>query len=448
MEWLQTLWQNDQAVYVICILTSLILSLPLQWIKRPILRHLYGAFFGLVFCLVNFGPWSTCYCLVTSLAVWVMMNRQAPRWLVFGFAFLTCSIAHLWIMYHDYLGWHMDFTGVQNILTLKFVMWGFDLRYYFEQDASEPTDPNTNKDEAAQFDEKVKLTTRPTLIEYMSHLFWFANVLTMPIFSPQQHLNWVNKADTKGAFIPCLRTIAYAVLISLVHLTVGPYFVFGKITDGSWHNWPVVYKWWYLWMGMLIAKAPYYVGWLLAEASTIACGMGREASWLAPPGIKNADKPWSGASTVHIVAMETSRNFVEVTQSWNFSTSGWLRHYVYLRLPPRYATLVTFFVSALWHGFYPGYYIAFMGGAIHTIMGRLLFKRLDRFAHLGWPSTIALIAFNSFVTHYVFAGFILLGGAQCWHFYRDTYFVGYALIVLVMAGLYLMSKKKAIVTAK
>jgi hypothetical protein len=32
-----------------------------------------------------------------------------------------------------------------------------------------------------------------------------------------------------------------------------------------------------------------------------------------------------------------------------------LEHYVYKRCSPAYALLATYFISAFWHGFYPGY---------------------------------------------------------------------------------------------
>lgn len=47
----------------------------------------------------------------------------------------------------------------------------------------------------------------------------------------------------------------------------------------------------------------------------------------------------------------------------------WLRTIAYDRAPS-HKTLWTYVLSALWHGFYPGYYFTFLGGAIFTLAAR------------------------------------------------------------------------------
>jgi Predicted membrane protein len=37
---------------------------------------------------------------------------------------------------------------------------------------------------------------------------------------------------------------------------------------------------------------------------------------------------------------------------------------------PRFRTVLTYALSALWHGFYPGYYLTFMSGALFTFASR------------------------------------------------------------------------------
>jgi lysophospholipid acyltransferase len=48
------------------------------------------------------------------------------------------------------------------------------------------------------------------------------------------------------------------------------------------------------------------------------------------------------------------------------------RYYVYWRLPSGpIATYGTYFVSAFWHGFYPGYYMFFIYAALLTETARV-----------------------------------------------------------------------------
>ena len=55
--------------------------------------------------------------------------------------------------------------------------------------------------------------------------------------------------------------------------------------------------------------------------------------------------------------------------SWNKMTSLWLRYVVYERC---HSTFAVFLFSAFWHGFYPGYYLTFLGGAIFIHASRLV----------------------------------------------------------------------------
>jgi hypothetical protein len=426
-------YYDDKLLYLACLLLALPLSFGLQFIPHVKLKHLYGTSIGIGFCLINFGLLSVLYCLVTSLCVWKLINITNLKPIVtFVFSFLICSIAHLWIMYHDYLEWHMDFTGVQNILTLKFVMWAFNMYHYRNKSIKTKWGVVVEKTAAEEYDDKVVLDEPPTLLEYMSHLFWFSNVLTMPIFEPKQHLQWVKTPNTKGAWLPCIKALVYGLAIGVVGFVLQSYVPIQWMTTDEWAvNTNIVKRLGYMWLAMFFAKTPYYAAWLLAEASTVLCGMGnQEVSWLAPPDRKH---PENGASVVSVLAMELARNFIEVVRAWNYATSGWLRHYVYIRVDKRYATTVTFFVSALWHGFYPGYYLSFMGGALHTAFGRILFRRFNKFDKLSTLANIGLILLNSFLTSYIFVGFILLGWSQCWHVYHHTYFVGYFIILGYMA---------------
>lgn len=57
--------------------------------------------------------------------------------------------------------------------------------------------------------------------------------------------------------------------------------------------------------------------------------------------------------------------------NWNKGTNTWLRSIVYERA--KHNKLVyTYALSALWHGFYPGYYLTFANGAFFTMVSRVV----------------------------------------------------------------------------
>lgn len=54
---------------------------------------------------------------------------------------------------------------------------------------------------------------------------------------------------------------------------------------------------------------------------------------------------------------------------WNVGTNRWLRIVVYDRVK-KYPMILTYALSAVWHGFYPGYYLTFANGALFTLAAR------------------------------------------------------------------------------
>jgi lysophospholipid acyltransferase len=119
----------------------------------------------------------------------------------------------------------------------------------------------------------------------------------------------------------------------------------------------------------LTARLKFYSVWTLSESACILAGLGYrgvdpltgKVSWDRLQNIK----PW---------VVETAQNSRGFLEGWNINTNHWLRNYVYLRVTPRgnkpgfRASLATFTASAIWHGFYPGYYLTFiLASLIQTV---------------------------------------------------------------------------------
>lgn len=73
---------------------------------------------------------------------------------------------------------------------------------------------------------------------------------------------------------------------------------------------------------------------------------------------------------VPFLHLQLATNLRDAIGSWNLGTNRWLRLVVYERVPKKYGTLLTFMLSALWHGFYPGYYLTFASGALIVTAAR------------------------------------------------------------------------------
>lgn len=62
----------------------------------------------------------------------------------------------------------------------------------------------------------------------------------------------------------------------------------------------------------------------------------------------------------------------DAINNWNCGTNRWLRTIVYERVSQKYGTVLTFALSAVWHGFYPGYYVTFATGALMVTAARVV----------------------------------------------------------------------------
>ena len=123
-----------------------------------------------------------------------------------------------------------------------------------------------------------------------------------------------------------------------------------------------------------------------------------------------------------------------VMESWNKNTASWLKRSVYVRIisltgSTSLATFGTYFVSALWHGFRPGYYLSFMSGALITFCGRKLRRSLRPlfletskfnifkpiYDLLGWLGTL-------FLANYSIFPFFCYSLERSFHFWKSVYF--------------------------
>lgn len=87
---------------------------------------------------------------------------------------------------------------------------------------------------------------------------------------------------------------------------------------------------------------------------------------------------WNRVSAVRVWDIEFSYKVKDFLDAWNVSVHTWLKYYVYLRLIKKdkkgiqiIPILTTFVVSAIWHGFYPGYYLFFISSGLMDYIFKL-----------------------------------------------------------------------------
>jgi len=84
------------------------------------------------------------------------------------------------------------------------------------------------------------------------------------------------------------------------------------------------------------------------------------------------DDDWELTSNIKPSGIELAPNLRSVTDNWNIQTHNWVKYVCYDRCPTCLNLTLSYVLIALWHGFYPGYWISFVQAAILTKTSRLV----------------------------------------------------------------------------
>ncbi|RYY82690.1 hypothetical protein EON63_12860 [archaeon] len=141
----------------------------------------------------------------------------------------------------------------------------------------------------------------------------------------------------------------------------------------------------HLLLAMLGERFKYYFAWKVAEGASILGGFGFEGYEVKKTDDgkeKHVAKGWAGVENIDIVAFETAYNSSLASRAWNKRTQGWLERYTYFRSGK--SLYATYFVSAVWHGLYPGFFFVFFSIAIITEVERLVRAKLNPLLVPSW----------------------------------------------------------------
>ncbi|CAG0918680.1 unnamed protein product [Notodromas monacha] len=323
----------------------------------PVLRLSVALSLGLALSYFCFGS----ICLVISL--------------------VYLSAIHLWRQWTDYGAYVIDITGPLMIMTQKVTSLAFSLH---DGLAKSWNDLNPGQ-------KRYAIKKKPGVLEFFGYVLNFQGVCAGPMvfyvdyqefvtgrnFKIKEARSEQNGVSNGSRCIPALdektaeptaliavtSKVSASLLFALGFLFLGPVFEIKHLKDDSFFEASVVYRSFYVLMATTIARWKYYVAWILADAIANASGLGFA-------GYDESGLPrWDLISNVDLYGVEVGLSFHELIASWNKGTNRWLKMTVYERVP-KFRTLSTYVLSAFWHGFYPGYYLTFVGGALFTLSSR------------------------------------------------------------------------------
>lgn len=431
---------NGQDYETVNYLLGLLLCYPLGIIMRMIpygkQRHIFSFAMGAFLLQFTIGK-QWVHQLITSLIAYAMLKtlpaEKAKFWVPM-MAMMYMSLGHLHRQYTNYLGWDLDFTGSQMVLTQKLYMIAFNLYDGDQITRGTPT-------RAAKKCSKHALRKVPDFIEFLGYAFCFSSTLCGPAVEFSVYaaacdgsLLYDKEGNPRGkipsATIPTLKPLLTS-FVCLIWFVVGnSMFPFLDTVDPQ-KNTPAIIssqllskpffsRLMYSTFSSWIVRYKYFFGWKNAEGANNIWYVGFEGF-----NEKGEALGWGAANNMDIFAFETATNIKDLTAAWNTKTAHWLKNYVHIRTGG--SLFMTYGMSAIWHGFYPGYYIFFLFVPVIAMCDRVGRKKISPRFSSGSFTLYALVCWVVvfLVANHFAASFALLSGSWSIAHHKHLYFIGH-----------------------
>lgn len=272
---------------------------------------------------------------------------------------------------------------------------------------------------------KFSIQERLTFREFFGYFFHFPSVLCGPIVYFNDYMKFVDddkeKETPPGKWSAVIKKLTISITCSLLHLSLSKMFDVRYLrTDEFQIKTPFVIRFGYIIVLTIISRIKYYVAWHLGEVISNTSGLG-----FAGYDAKGKAK-WDLLSNMELWRFETCLSMRDSILAWNKTTQTWLRRTAYDRVPRKFSVLATYTLSAIWHGFYPGYYMTFLGGALFTVasrQGRRLVRPLfQRTLTLQKLYDIITFILTRLTIAYVAFPFVILDFRGSYEIYKSLYF--------------------------
>lgn len=296
-------------------------------------------------------------------------------------------------------------------------------------------------------------------MDTFSYIFYFPTCIVGPTFEFIDFINFINreKEYENIPFKKCIFAAFKQIIISLIcmggFLFFGAKLSFGYLSSSEYGQQSLFYKICYILLsGTLAAKFKYYTAFKLAEASVIFTGLSynkikilkkdkndtiniEEKKNLSDLDVYEEKEDFYKIFSIDILKFEFEVNLIDRINNWNKMVHHWLKYNIFLRLVnsdvkflknnfPR-AALITFILSAFWHGFFPGYYLFFVQLYVLQQTSKMLDEKFDFTTKICNANIIIQIFWSlllSFFMNYVAFAFYGLYLDEAMKFYSNFYF--------------------------
>ncbi|XP_062847882.1 lysophospholipid acyltransferase 1 [Trichomycterus rosablanca] len=407
----------------------------------PGVRHAVATFLGASIIIFCFG-WYSSHVFILAVGSYIILCRASEHnvhWylMIVAMGYLTvCQISRVFIFNYGVLS--TDFSGPVMMMVQKITTLAFQVH-----------DGKCGKeDELNPEQRRLAVVTKPSLLEYLSYTLNFMSILVGPYTNYTDYIDFIegrhvqsklqNEPEQNGKnglsepspLRPVCQKLLICVGCILWFFAITKTFPISNNVDPQFINeTSFISRLAYAFVSIQAARPKFYFAWTLADAVHNAAGY----------GISGLDKKgrvsWDLVSNIHIWEIETATSFKMFIDNWNIQTGVWLKSVCYDRAP-FFRTELTFVLSALWHGVYPGYYFTFLTGIPITFSARIMRRNFRHFflhsRSLKLAYDVTTWAATQFGICYTVMPFLVLAVEPTLIYYRSMYFHVHIISILII----------------
>uniref|UniRef100_A0A8C7LFV2 Membrane bound O-acyltransferase domain containing 1 n=1 Tax=Oncorhynchus kisutch TaxID=8019 RepID=A0A8C7LFV2_ONCKI len=377
--------------------------------SSPVVRHAVATLFGLSFVIFCFGWYAVHISVLVMVCYRILVTADIHNihryTMIMAVSYLAvCQVSRVFIYNYGILS--TDFSGCD--LTIS----------------------------------KGRPGSKPSLIEYLSYNLNFLSILVGPCSHYKDYIDFIegrhvqrrlrrlsasntgqngyDKVSEPSPMAAVTRKLLICGVCMVLFLTLTKAFPITYNVDSHFVNEaPFLTRLTYAFFSIQAARPKFYFAWALADAINNAAGYGFK-------GVDEAGQvSWDLISNISIWGIETATSFKKFIDNWNIQTGVWLKTVCYDRAP-RYPTALTFILSALWHGVYPGYYFTFITAIPITLAARAVRKNVRQYFLSSHPVKLVYDVVTWAATQlcicYTVMPFLLLAVEPTMQYYRSMYF--------------------------
>jgi lysophospholipid acyltransferase len=369
------------------LVSSFLLSYPLAAVlkripdTKPWQKNLFIIAVSLFYLVGLFDLWGGIRTILIgaggAYAIAYYIDGNLMPWIGFVFLMGHMSVNHLQRQFTNDPSL-VDISGAQMVMIMKLTAFCWNVY-----------DGSLKQEGLTDYQKDRAIKEMPGFLDYAGYVLFFPSLMAGPAFDFNDYKRWIETSmfelppDMDPSKAPPTRKkrriprsgrpaawkAAYGLGWIALFIKFSSWYTVRFALSEDFTRYSFIRRVWYIYMLSFTARLKYYGVWSLTEGACILSGMGYNG---VDPQTGKAK--WNRLENVNPYDLETAQNSRAYLDNWNKNTNVWLRNYVYLRVTPKgkkpgfRASLATFTTSAFWHGFYPGYYLAFILAAfIQTV---------------------------------------------------------------------------------